>query len=164
MAIFNDTQNKEIVNNVIDVLKLNPITDAIPRQVIPTIQPVFAVEPQISTFLLSSAGTDDFSLATTSSTRDTYITGAVLSVAKVATDTLATVNLTVTPENSSETVLIGYRGVTLTADSQTISVSLPYPLKLKRNTLIRVDFNVANGASTASIWGFTRDGGNNLSV
>lgn len=168
---FNDTQNKNIVNNVIDELKLNPLTDAIPRQVIPTIQPVFEVKKKFADILRGGtiASTSSQTLYTTPSDRDFYLTGACLSIDKSATCDIASGRYTMvcTINGTANQAILSVAITTLTAQSQSVSLSFPTSIKVDRGTVIALSaasFSAGTFVRAGSIVGFTEEAGNNLTA
>lgn len=138
---FNDTQNKKIVANLQDNLKLNPTTDAIPRQVLPTIQPVYEAGQRITESTLSSNSTasGNLTLATTNTTRDTYITFYSLSFIKDATCDVATGSIMlVATLKGIQTVIARIPLLTLTAQSEHGVYCLEKPIRVDRGTSIYV--------------------------
>ena len=161
---FNDQQNKRISNWIIDELRLNPVSDAIPKQVVPSIQPVFEVNRNVANFqaTITKATTGTGSIATTSSTVDTYITQVTYSITKDATCDQATGTLAVNGViGGTTTPLIRLSVLTLTAQDKTASASFDPPVKLDRNSLISANLSFTAGAlvETASIHGYTQETG-----
>jgi len=162
--VANDTQNKAISNNIIDTLKLNPITDNIPRAVIPTIQPVFEVNPKVCNVVRHSnlAVTGSGTIFTTPSDRDFYLNSASLGMIKDATCDVASnseSSLTVTTEGTARR-LLQMPLLTLTAQSENATISYPIPLKLDRNTTITIQsatFSAGSLLRYGAITGFTID-------
>lgn len=157
---FNDTQNKNIVNKAIDELKLNPLTDAIPKQVIPTIQPIYKLNPTYS-FIVKNASaspTGVTTIYTTESTKDFYLTGFTMAITSDGTcdNTFCILRGYV---NGVQTILGDLRKQTTTAGSQSLSLNLSYPLRIDRNTAITIETSFTAGASTRSgtIYGFNSD-------
>lgn len=160
---FNDTQNKQVVNTAIDELKLNPLTDAIPRQVIPSIQPVFELKRRVCNISKLGGATNSAAttLYTTPSDKDFYLAGAFLSVIKDATSTSAFSSIRGTVDGQDIADIIAIAGMTLTVQSESTSVTFNPPLKLKRNTTVTVNNStaVANITAYGSIWGYTEEEG-----
>jgi len=94
-------------------------------------------------------------LLTTDSDKDFYVTGAYLSVIKDVTSTsvLSSISATV---NSYAQRLLGIAGISLTPQSETISINYSYPLKIDRGTAITLgnSTNVANITANGGIFGF----------
>jgi len=160
---YNDTQNKVIVNNIIDELKLNPITDIVPKSVIPTIQPVFEVKKKLSTVLGATARTTNgtSTVFTSSSTLDTYITGATYSLIKDVTCDMASgrQGLTATIGGVATTHFIDISALTLTAQNSVISLNFSIPLKIDRNSAVSMASVFTAGACVVScnVIGYTEE-------
>lgn len=94
-------------------------------------------------------------LFTSSANADTYLTSGTLGWIKDATSTstLATIRAVV---NGGTFILAAIPGITLTANAQTISFVLPYPVKIDRNTAVTLtsSTNVANIKITGVIHGY----------
>lgn len=164
MSNFNDTQNKQLVNTAIDELKLNPVTDAIPRQVVPTIQPVFELKRK-SINVIKNAGLINGTtgtIYTTPSDKDFYLMGSSITYIKDASSTsiYSTVRCTIEDGTLSDVNVIAQ--LTLTAQQGSNSINYGQEgIKLKRNTAITIQ----NSAGTANItaygiiWGYTEETG-----
>ena len=131
---FNDNQNKRINNFIVDELRLNPITDAIPKQVIPSIQPVFNVNQKICDVFgtnSTSSSNAGVTIFTSASNVDTYITFATIGLAKDATcdSTNGALNLNATI-NGVTAGLLTIPHVTLVATNTTITASFNPPISL----------------------------------
>lgn len=165
---FNDSQNKDLVNTIIDRLKMNPVTDNIPRSVIPTIQPVFEIDQKKCTFARNGRASNATSttIMTTSSSMDTYLCGGSVSVAKDVSSTSTATNLLVTLADGTAASIVEIVGITLTAQENCITTNFNPPLKLARNTIVAITNTTAtaNILAGGTIWGYTEEAGNNLSV
>lgn len=163
---FNDNQNRTITNNIVDTLKLNPISDNIPKTVIPSIQPTFEVNRKIATVRSATRSTTGTStVLTTSSTVDTYLIGVGLSYVKDATCDIATGRLTVAGaiEGTSQ-ALMSLNILTTTAQSDSEYVSFSTPVKLDRNAAVTMATTFTAGAMSASatLYFYTEEAGNNF--
>lgn len=162
--VFNQTQNFQLKNKIIDELKLNPVVDNIPSVVNPTIQPVFEVNPKFCNVIegASKSTTGSSTLFTTPSDKDFYLVAATVQMIKDATcdhptGDSALINVIVNG-NTEKLCVIG--GITLTAQAQTVSISLPIPLKIDRNTSITIaggSYTAGTMVKSGSIVGYTLD-------
>jgi len=163
---FNDSQNKDVINNIIDTLKLNPVTDLIPRRVVPSIQPVFEVYAPVA-FVKSATATNSTvaTIYTTPSNKDFYLCSAQCSVQKDVLSTSDLTHITVIIDGTSVSTA-NIVGLGLTIESGTASMTFPVPVKVDRNTIIAIKNSVGDGSvrATGSISGFLKETGNNLSV
>lgn len=164
LSNFNDTQNKQLVTTAIDELKLNPLTDAIPRQVIPTIQPTFELKRKVCEVLREGAclNATSATVYTTPSDKDFYLVGGQLSLLKDSTATSVLTSLSVVPDSTGTAQgCILLAGQTLTAQTLSESVVFNPPLKLKRNSNLAIANStaVANVHARGSIWGYTEESG-----
>lgn len=168
---YNDTQAKDVINNLIDGLKLNPVTDSIPHAVIPTIQPTFEVKRRVCNIVEGNAGASSGSavtIYTTPSDKDFYLVGANLTMSKDAAcdTTTGSLQLSATINGTVKNIL-RMSHTTLTALQGNVSISLPVPIKIDRNTaitIITLSFTAGTFSRGANIIGYTEEAGNNLSV
>lgn len=164
----NDTQNKEIVNNLIDGLKLNPITDAIPRQVIATIQPTYEAQKTRCNVLrtggiVTSSG--NTTIYTTPSDKDFYLTSLFYSYTKDAAHNGTSSSVIATTEGTARYLATKFH-VTGVVENDFIVIEFPTPVKIDRGTTIYMSgtFGAGTMSRIGTISGFTEEGGNNLSV
>jgi len=149
---FNDTQNKDLIVSIVDELKLNPVTDAIPKQVIPTIQPVYDVSRKASAWSFenttTTTGTNIISVPTG---KTLYVTSIAISnlTNSTADSTSVVVNATI---NGQTVALIGLRKITLTSNAQSYSISYPNPIKLDVNTTLSIVNVFTVGSSSTLIF------------
>jgi predicted extracellular nuclease len=141
VAEYNETQSRQIVNNIIDLLKLNPVTDKIPKTVIPTIQPVFEVSYRncdLNGRATSATSAASLTAVTASSTKDTYLNSVFISMSKDATcdasSGVTDVNVTI---NGSTVQILTLAHQTTTALQDTVSINFPVPVKIDRGTTVR---------------------------
>jgi len=166
---FNETYKRDVIDNTTDSLGLNPATDVIPKQVLPTIQPVFEVKRRVCNIVRSATATNATSatLYTTPSNQDFYLIGATLGAFKDATSTSTFSALQVTIDGTARNLLLL---PTLNGASAepflSISTNPNAPIKVDRNTTINVinDTNAAEIRASATIMGYTESAGNQLSV
>jgi len=167
MLNYNDTQNKAVVNNIIDELKLNPITDQIPRSVIPTIQPTFDVKKKFCNIVRSTTNTGSTATVyTTPSDKDFYLVSAGLSFTK-ANDAVG-VDWVIRgfPENDAIRNFVSITSTTLTVDTENAFTQFNPPIKLMRNSIITIvpDNSTGTFRMSGNIAGYTEEAGNDKSV
>lgn len=143
LGSFNDTQNKDLIINAIDELKLNPITDAIPKAVVPTIQPVYKVERKVDkVFYLSlSASTGGATIYTGNPNKTFYITSISVSTQSDATCDNTQILLLATLSGIVTNIIAGFRKLTTTAQVRDIHLDFSTPIKVDKGT--NVDFSNA---------------------
>lgn len=164
MSNFNDTQNKQLVNTAIDELKLNPRTDAVPQQVIPTIQPVFELKRKTITVFSSASASNATSalVYTTPSDRDFYLVASHLSMKKDGSSPSTSSSIVAVPDSTGAGVAINFvQGSASLAQEAHIYMDYPLPIKLKRNSQITVtnSSGTATIIASAFIYGYTEDAG-----
>lgn len=155
--MYQRVKNTRIKNYFIDILKLNPIQDSIPDYVRQDIQPTVEVDKPFSNILrrASCINTTTATIYTTPTDKDFYLTGANISLTKdvSATSTSSAINVTI---DGVTQVLTEIKGISLTVQSDCMSVSLTHPIKVDRNTAITLTnaTGTANVSSVACIQGY----------
>lgn len=167
----NDCQNRQLITGLIDDLKMNPITDAIPKVVVPSIAPVYVSNLYYSTSGGSAGNSTSAGAATAftaSASQDTYLTSVTLSLVKDATCDAATgsvsANITV---NGSSVSVVSISHLTLNALDQTVVLSLPYPIKMDRSTTVRATnptFTAGACRTVISCTVMVKDSGQNIGL
>jgi hypothetical protein len=153
------TNNSVIQQEFVDSAKIQT-TQGLPTELDNTIKPTFEVNPKLLRrcnivkrgSLLNATSATLFSIK---ADEDFYIVAATLTMIKDVTSTSTTVGLTVTTDGVA-TKILDITGITLTPDSQTISVSFPFPLKADRGTITSLtsSTNVANVSAIGTIVGY----------
>lgn len=174
---FNDTQSRKIVNQIVDELAMNPVTDKIPLTIVPTIQPVFPVTQRItnaelldsSEYVVNFGSTDStgatVTLKTTpnvegqdfflSSIRITFVKDATCNVASTASlgpRIRATIG-------GTAVVLANFPQITLTGQELTSFINYSLPIKIDKNTaieLVNSTFTAGTLNVSATITGYNR--------
>jgi len=138
--------------------------ESVPNQLADKIVPTFETNPEMlrrANFCIngSISNATSSSLLTTSTTKDTFITGVVMGFTKDVTATSTGFSIRSTLEDGSAAYLLNYGTLTLTAQSGNMQLSIVPPIKLKRNTSITVNSltNVGNFQSNCSVYGYTVD-------
>lgn len=136
-----------------------------PHKVKRSIQPIIDVSPVknycdiIVSNLLSNATA--VTIYTTPTDRDFFLCGVSMSVIKDVTSTSTRASITAIPFGSTGVVQFSIiQGITLTAQSDSISSVFNPPIKLARGSIISLNAttNVANISESGTIWGFTYQG------
>lgn len=140
-------QNAEIRNRLAEDTKVSP-SSSLPSNISNSIQPVLIANPNwYSNKLVEirefSTGT---TIYTTSTKKETYVTAMALNVEKEAASTADNVYIKVTV-NGKELEPLALSFTSGTAGSGSTSISLPFPLKIDKNTGIIVAPNAANNIS-----------------
>jgi hypothetical protein len=155
-------KNTDTIKNLINATGVNVQQDIVPSKLSETVVAVMDIGPnnnRVGTILnpstFDAANTAALTLATTDTTRDTYVTGAMLSVIKDATAT-STRSAIVVTINGLQTRLISIPGFTLTAQNQSVFLAFPAPIKLDKGSNITATNTTAVGNVTASaiIYGY----------
>jgi hypothetical protein len=127
-------------------LKFNPKGEYVDNKILDVITPTIEIKPRI--FVKSNTLTNQTTLTiiTTDSTRDTYLVGVSLSVIKDVTAVATIVNINGFVDGTSQRI-VSIQGITLTPQSEAITMSFPYPIKIDKGTVI----NIATDNATANI-------------
>lgn len=115
-----------------------------------SIQPVLIVNPtQYNTFIKfnDSNNATNTTIFTTSTTRDTYLTAFTLSVIKDVTSTSTGSSIGVIIDGAV-ILICKISSITLTIQNATISLSLPYPIKVDKGSIV----SVRNATGNANIY------------
>jgi hypothetical protein len=154
--------NSDTVKNIIDVGRLQVSQNLIPSEFDNKLVFTAETNPKLmreTTVVRQSICSNSTSttMYTTPTDRDFYLTSATISMIKdvTSTSTQSAINLTPFYENSVRSML-PIQGITLTPQSGQLTLSLPHPMKLARNTTIALvnGTNVGNIISGACITGF----------
>lgn len=122
--------------------------------------PVIEVDKPIITIVKpgSTVNSTTSTIYTTPSDKDFYLTGVNLTMIKdsTATATLMGVNVLI---DATTVSILRIRGLTLTADKQTVSSNFSFPIKIDRGTNITLtsDTADANVSLSCVIFGFISD-------
>jgi hypothetical protein len=155
--------NSDLSKELIDGARIQVSSDYIPNQIADKVVPVMEVNPKLLrtsypfTLLSSLANATSVTIYTCSTTKDTYITGATLSMIKDVTATSTGVSLNVMDDLTGLTnPIINIAGITLTANAQSESITISPPIKLRKgsNVTITSTTNVANVVAKAALIGF----------
>lgn len=160
MAYIDNTDTKKEIN---DAIRGNAVSNLAPTMVNNSIQPVINVNPKdyrrCNIIKRNSASNStSATVYTTPADKDFFLSAATLTVCKDATSTSTLSTLTIVPNTETSAVqLLDIASLTLTAQDGTISITLPNPIQLARNSAINVTntTNVANIRADATIIGYT---------
>lgn len=136
--------NTAISKATIDIFKLKG--EAVDTNVVDTIQPVITIPYfEVKCVGFSALNSTGSTIFTTSSVKDTYIIGATMSVCKDVTST-STLSAIYFPQNGVNQPLLFLATLTLTAQNDTISTDLLYPVKVDKSAAVTYSntTNVAN--------------------
>jgi hypothetical protein len=165
--IYNSDCTKGLARNA----AIQQNVDKTPNELADKIVPTFETNPQLlryTNYIVYGAKslTGDLTLETTSTTKDTYLTGINLAFSKDAAcncDTGAC-SLQVTPDETNvKTTIFHIVTPTLTADARQASITFRNPIKLKRGTTIILGsngFTAGNYERRAQVYGYTIDNPN----
>lgn len=138
MARINRT---DIVQREINDLALSATTDAVANETSDKVVLTYGLNARNSDFCAGTSNTNTgnitITMPTVSASSEVYLTSVNISLAKDVTCDMATgvVTLQLTPFKSGiATDAFKLPVLTLTAQNSILSVSLPYPLRLKANT------------------------------
>ena len=159
-----EVRNIDVKNAMMASAGLQVGFDDIPSVLGKVVSPIIDVTPRmhrITDVINGSSSTaTSFNVLTSSSTKDTYITGCSYSIAKDATADIATAaSCAVTVVVGGATLpIIKVPVITLTAQNITVTVQFPNPIKVDRNTSVlasRGSTTVGVVVIAATAWGYT---------
>jgi len=143
----------DVIQKAVNDLAISVSDSIVPSETLDKVQCTYSLNKQFSSFVASSSSTATGTLtiftASTDLRTDTYLTNVQVSFAKDAICDVATGVLAIncTPFDIGITKAIGNIAVlTLTADAQTLNISLPYPLKIKPGTTVQFSGSFTVGA------------------
>lgn len=152
--------NSELVQGIVNTGKLQSGKDVIPTLLSEQVVPVIVTNPRLirNNAILKAASLSNATTAnvyTTPSDQDFYVCSASLAMIKDASATSTAISLSVTI-NSATVNLLAVPSITLTAHTEAIAVSFPYPIKIDRGSNIQIvsSTNVANILARGQITGF----------
>ena len=154
----------DVIQKAVSELAISISEDKIPNETLDKVQLTFGLNRQFSNFIVASGssttGAFNLVLPTTSPGSETYITAVNLGLIKDAACDVATggITLTIPPDNTGQSVgIIAVPVLTLTAQNDNITMSLPYPLKVKNTSTCTVGgtYSLGTMRRNASIVGFT---------
>lgn len=158
--VLNATTTRQIDDNIKTDLTLKEGYDHIPKTIIPSIQPVYEVYRRVCNVSRSVAQTTTgtFTIFTANADRDIFLTGVTLSYVKGATCDIGTgsIDMTATVKGVA-TNLLSLAVLTLTAQSDSMTLSFPTPIQVDRNTAVTVTGTFTAGAlsRTACVHGYS---------
>jgi hypothetical protein len=140
-----------------DILGLQAGTEQVPVMANNSIQPVMNINPAFSTInkTASATATGNATIYTTPADKDFYLTGLFLGTTKDVSCDLVNPRITITVGGAAIAIM-NIPQQTLTAGSDQIYVTFPYPLKIDRNTAIVLvgAFTVGTCTKYGSVNGF----------
>ena len=155
MARINRT---DVIQKAVNDLALSQSSDKIPNETLDKVQLTYSLNKKFSSFVsygsANTTGTMSLGTPAVSVGAETYLTGITASFAKDATCDLATgsIGLSIIPaESNVATTILSFSVITLTAQNQTLSMSLPYPLKIKGGSAISFASTFSLGVLTRSL-------------
>jgi len=161
MAYIDNTQTKREID---DAIRGNSVSNVAPGQVSNDVQLVCDVNPKnYRKINVVKSGQASNSTATTLYTtpidKDFFLTNAAISVNKDITATSIESAIVLTLEDGTSTSILNIGGITLTPQSQCMSISFNNAVKLKRNSTIVIinSSNVANILTKVNIMGYISD-------
>jgi len=139
----------DVIQKLIRGLGLSPTADKVPTEVAEKVLPVFNVnpDPEVETKTGVASDTTSGTISTTSTTKRTFITSVVLSIAKDVHSTSLFSDLRAFPKGKSISSLILLRYEPLTAGNIHDTLTFTPAIELEKGTAI----SVRNSTATASI-------------
>lgn len=146
------------IQRAVEDLGLSASADKIPADTLDKIQLTYDLNAKVTKFIASTAATTtgalSITLPTVSTGGQTFITHINCSYVKDATCDVAsgTLSVAITPADSNvSTNAVRQSVLTTTAQSDTIAVSFPFPIKVKNASAITYGGTFAAGAMSRSL-------------
>ena len=161
MARINRT---DVIQKAVNDLAISISDSKVPNETLDKVQLTYDLNKNFSSFCIAIGATVSgaaiSALPTVSNGAETYITAVSLGVIKDVTCDMATGGITmlITPDASNVSVsILAIPILTLTAQSDNVTLALPYPLKVKNGTNISISgtFTAGNMRRQASVIGYT---------
>ena len=148
-------KNNDTIRELVKGANLQTGFDEVPSDLARSIVPTLEINAEMfrkSTIVRKGTASNATSATayTTPADRDFYLTGCSLSVTKDATSTSTNSDIEIVPFGDIAVNILTISGLTLTAQSDTTNIILPFPLKLARSSTIKV-LNTTNVANVRAI-------------
>jgi hypothetical protein len=149
--------NSNLTNELREGIKIMSSSDATPSEITDKVVPVMEVNPKLLRVLTKGANNTAINatsatLLTTPTDRDIFIYNAQISLIKdvTSTSTLSTLRCT---SGGTTLIILASAGLTLTAQTDSQTISFNPPLKVDRGTNIAITNSsaTANISTTASV-------------
>lgn len=160
--------NSDLTNELVKGAKIQVNRDNVPNRLADSVVPTLEVNPDLlrkSNFIKSVArSTTGILTLTSEASKDTYITGAWLSLVKnVLNDTASALYSITIIQDGLGKPIVGINALTLTASDQTVTITFANPIKIDRGTSATTNtLTVGAGAALLSMGlnGYTVDNPN----
>jgi hypothetical protein len=155
--------NSDLFKEVREGIKTQQLRETIPSQLAEKIVPVMEVNPKLlrraKPFAMASSLSNATSatIYTAADNKDTFLTGASVSMIKDVTATATDMALKcISPDSTVAYHLLRIAGITLTPQTMAISNSFVPPIQIKRgsNVTLTSDTNVGNIVIRAALTGY----------
>lgn len=154
--------NTEVSKKIRNGLKIQQAIDSVPQRVGDVILPVFVANPDrvIQSDDASVADGTSAIIMTTHATRKTFLTDALLTVAKDVNATASFSTITANLKGKAAASIIFLRYEPLTAGQFFAAMNFNFPIELEPNTQITITHNTAIASidGTAKIYFFETEG------
>lgn len=153
-------RNSQATDNLIKGLSLDTARDKIPREIASKVVPTFNINNSLTYEAYSAvvSNATNANIFTIPDKTNFFVVGAQLSVIKDggSTSTSSDINATI---NGTAKQLLRIGGLTGTAQTDSVSISFPYPIKVDSGSTITVNntTSAANVKATAVIFGYRVD-------
>lgn len=157
--------NSDLTRSIVEATRLQSGVDSIPSELADRVIATIETNPKLlrDTTLIKNTSistTGNQTIFTSSATRDTFITGILLTATKDATcdvaigQSFASIFTTI---NGATTTLAAFSGLTLTAQDKEIFIDFDKPLKIDKNVAVSIGggaYTVGLNARAATIYGY----------
>lgn len=155
-------QNSDAIKEIRDAARLS-ISEGFPQDLAKSIVPVMEMNPNLLrkttvVFEGSTTATGALTLGTSSSTKDTYVTGFTFNYIKDATCDTASGNLRLLLTRNGQILQVARMAVlTLTAQSGQMAHQFANPIKIDRGTAVQIGSNTFTAGAmvrAANVYGY----------
>jgi len=155
----------ELKRELIDAARIQVSKDRVPSEIADKVIPVIEVNPKLlrrcniiraNDALNATAAT----IYATPADKEFYLVGACLGVIKDVTSQSVATDIRIVVDGRTDRILV-IPGITLTVQNSIVSLSLPFPIKVDKNTNITINNSnaAANIKASGSIIGYTVEPG-----
>ncbi len=147
--------NSDTVKELQEAAGLQFAMDMEEKDIQKLIVPTIEINPKLLRFcnIVKNATASNATAATiftTPANQDFYLLAAQMSMIKDASATSLASSIDLTPEGAQLASIMVIRGISLTAQNDSLTISFPVPLKLERNTTITINNTTATATVVSS--------------
>jgi len=147
--------NSDTVKELQEAAGLQFAMDMEEKDIQKLIVPTIEINPKLLRFCnivrnATASNATTATIFTTPANQDFYLIAAQMSMIKDASATSLASSIDLTPEGAQLASIMVIRGISLTAQNDSLTISFPVPLKLERNTTITINNTTATATVVSS--------------